>query len=244
MTDAAEQAGAFWRYRRPAGPGVVLPVAPVLASWDRSDQPSQVALAGFLDRLEPIVGPALASSASPLALALEVGLPTGTPLSSGGRDLDNYLFPIVQRFGPARFAAVFARKHHQRSAITIGPAVPGNTDPAKGGWSRFAAWLTGSSQTVVWKQQLADALAATGPVVVEEGPVALHVAFRVSAQRNWASLWKPTIDALGGILGLDKPDQPFHPRDDRIVDLGLQHAIDPSIGHAVGVAVWWKPADP
>jgi hypothetical protein len=40
------------------------------------------------------------------------------------------------------------------------------------------------------------------------------------------------------VLGVDNPAKPFHPRDDWITDLGLQHSIDPSIGHAVQVDVW------
>lgn len=75
-----------------------------------------------------------------------------------------------------------------------------------------------------------------------EDPIALHLAFRVSPVRNWANLWKPAIDALGGILGLGATGHPFHPLDDRVVDLGLQREIDPAIRHAVRVDIWWKPA--
>jgi hypothetical protein len=172
----------------------------MVASWDRADHPSQRALSAFLDSLEPLLRPALQQPANPVALALDIGLPTGTPLTSGGRDLDNYLFPIVARFGPARFAAA-------------------------------------------WKQQLAAGLAAsTNLRVLPPGPAAIHIAFRVGPYRNWANLWKPAIDALGGVLGVDNPARPFAPRDDRITELGLQNSIDPSLGHAVQVDVWWRPA--
>jgi hypothetical protein len=79
--------------------------------------------------------------------------------------------------------------------------------------------------------------------VLSPGPVAVHIALRVGPHRNWANLWKPAIDALGGVLGVDNPAKPFAPRDDRITDLGLQQSIDPSLGHAVLVDVWWRPGD-
>jgi hypothetical protein len=103
--------------------------------------------------------------------------------------------------------------------------------------------LTASSATGAWKQQLAAGLAAsTNLWVLPPGPVAIHIAFRVGPHRNWATLWKPAIDALGGVLGVDNPTKPFAPRDDRITELGLQHSIDPSLGHAVQIDVWWRPA--
>lgn len=231
------------RYRRPVTPPVRLAVAPTVASWDRADHPSQRALSAFLDSLDPLVRPALQQLASPVALALDIGLPKGTQLTSGGRDLDNYLFPIIARFGPGRFAAAFARKHHGLSTIAIGPAQLADDEPP-GLWSQGSALLTSSSVTAVWKQQLAAGLAASASVwVLPPGPVAVHLAFRVGPHRNWANLWKPAVDALGGVLGVDNPAKPFDPRDDRITDLGLQHSIDPSIGHAVQVDVWWRPAD-
>ncbi len=231
------------RYRRPGTPSVPLAVTPTLASWDRHDHPSQRALSAFLDSLEPLMRPALQQLASPAVLALDIGLPKGSQLTSGGRDLDNYLFPIVARFGAARFAAVFARKHHGRSTIAIGPVQPAADEPP-GHWAHGSALLTVSSVTAAWKQQLVAGLAASTDVqLVPPGPVAVHLAFRVGPDRNWANLWKPAIDALGGVLGVDNPARPFDPRDDRITDLGLQQSIDPRIGHAVQVDVWWRSAD-
>jgi hypothetical protein len=231
------------RYRPPGTPPVRLPAQPMLASWDRADHPSQRALSAFLDSLEPLLQPALQQLTSPVALALDIGLPKATPLTSGGRDLDNYLFPIVARFGPGRFAAAFARKHHGRSTIGVGPAQLADDEPT-GYWAHGSALLNASSDTAAWKQQLAAELAASTNVrVLRPGPVAVHIAFRVGPHRNWANLWKPAIDALGGILGVHNPAKPFAPRDDRITNLGLQHSIDLRVGHAVQVDVWWRPAD-
>ena len=33
--------------------------------------------------------------------------------------------------------------------------------------------------------------------------------------------------------------RPFHPRDDRIVSLGLHHTIDTGIAHDVVIDAWW-----
>ena len=68
----------------------------------------------------------------------------------------------------------------------------------------------------------------------------MQLAFIVDPVRNWLSLWKPAIDALGNILGSDDPLR-FHPRDDRIVKLALHRRESPTIGWRVGVGVWWRP---
>jgi hypothetical protein len=183
------------RYRRPGTPAVRLAVTPTLASWDRHDHRSQRALSAFLDSLEPLVRPALEQLASPAMLALDIGLPKGTPLTSGGRDLDDYLFQIVAYFGAARFAAASARKHRGRSTIATGPAQLAD-DEQPGHWAHGSALLTVSSETAAWKQQLAAGLAASTDVrVLPPGPVAVHLAFQVGPGQNWANLWKPAIDA-------------------------------------------------
>ena len=46
-------------------------------------------------------------------------------MDRGGRDLDNYLYPLVRRVGADRIAAAFARKLHQPgSTIAAGSATP------------------------------------------------------------------------------------------------------------------------
>jgi hypothetical protein len=142
---------------------VRLAVTPTLASWDRADHPSQRALSAFLDSLDPLVAPALKQFTRPVALALDIGLPKGTPLISGGRDLDNYLYPIVARFGPSRFAFAFARKHYGRSTIAVGPAQLADDEPP-GHWEHGSALLTASSDTAAWKQQLAAQLGRVSEV--------------------------------------------------------------------------------
>ena len=98
-------------YRRPTG-RMPLSVGPQLASWDRSGSPGQVRLSQFLDYAEALAAPAMAAGDGPFAVELTVGLSDHLPLAGGGRDLDNYLFPLAQRLGAMRIAAVFGRKVH------------------------------------------------------------------------------------------------------------------------------------
>ena len=56
--------------------------------------------------------------------------------------------------------------------------------------------------------------------------------------RNWASLWKPLIEAFGPVLGED-PARPFHPHEDRIVSLSLHHTTDTGLTHDVIIHAWW-----
>src|SRR5512135_2916851 len=84
-------------------------VKPQLASWDRAGHPSQVKLARFLAHVDAIAGPALARVSGRIAAELIVGFSDGACLTDGGHDLDNYLFPVFSRLGPARLAAIFGR---------------------------------------------------------------------------------------------------------------------------------------
>jgi len=103
---------------------VLLSVEPGLASWDRGGSPGQVRLARFLDHAEAVAAPALVALDGLLAVELTVGLSGQLSLTSGGRDLDNYLFPLAQRLGAGRIAAMFGRKVHGPSFLAVGPAEP------------------------------------------------------------------------------------------------------------------------
>jgi len=158
----------------------------------------------------------LATVSGRIAAELIVGFSDGVCLADGGHDLDNYLFPVAQRLGRERVAAVFGRKIHGPSSLTVGP---------------------GSYERREWKQRLHDRLAVQA-ATVDPGPVALAIALTTGPGRNWASLWKPLIDAFGPVLGED-PTRPFHPHDDRIVSLALHHTIDTGIAHDVTIDAWW-----
>jgi hypothetical protein len=208
-------------------------VKPQLASWDRAGHPSQVKLARFLAHVDAIAGPVLSTVSGRIAAELIVGFSDGVSLTDGGHDLDNYLFPVAQRLGPERVAAVFGRKIHGPSSLAVGPA---QLDPAEVA-PQFSTRMAGSYERREWRQELHDRLAVQA-ATIDPGPVALTIALRTGPGRNWASLWKPLIDAFGPVLGED-PSRPFHPHDDRIVSLALHHTIDPGIAHDVIIDARW-----
>jgi hypothetical protein len=45
---------------------------------------------------------------------MAVVISDGASLTDGGHDLDNYLFPLAQRLGPPRLAAIFGSNLHGR----------------------------------------------------------------------------------------------------------------------------------
>jgi hypothetical protein len=70
--------------------------------------------------------------------------------------------------------------------------------------------------------------------------MAVQLAWRCPARRNWVSFWKPTGDAMGPVLGEPDSRNPFNPADDRIVALHLHRCIDESAGNGVRVGMWWR----
>jgi hypothetical protein len=219
-------------YRRPVGV-MRQNVKPQLASWDRAAHPSQVKLRRFLAHVDAIAGPVLAAVSGRVTAELIVGFSEGVSLIDGGHDLDNYLFPVAQRLGPQRVAAIFGRKIHGPSSLAVGPAQP---DTARA-TPQFSARMAGSAERGQWKQALHDRLAVQA-AIIDPGPAGLTIAVTTGPGRNWASLWKPLIGAFGPVLGED-PTRPFHPHDDRIVSLGLHHTIDTGIAHDVIIDAWW-----
>ena len=219
-------------YRRPEGV-MRQSVKPQLASQDRAGHPSQVKLARFLAHVDAIAGPVLAAVPGRVAAELIVGFSDGVGLMDGGHDLGSYLFPVAQRLGPQRVAAIFGRKICGPSSLAVGPARP---DPA-GATAQFSARMTGPSHRTQWTQELRDRLSVQA-ALIDPGPAGLTIALRTGPGRNWASLCRPLIDAFGPVPGED-PAQPSCPRDDRIVSLGLHHTIDTAIAHDVIIDAWW-----
>ena len=222
-------------YHRPASAGMPLAVEPRLASWNRVGHPDQLQLAAFLDHVGSVAASMPTTEEGRLAIELVVGLSRSTPLTTGGRDLDNYLFPIAQRLGSSRLAAVFGRKVHGPSRLAVTSARPVSDQASP----MFTARLTGSHTLPKWKYALRERLLQARVSPAAPGPVEIDIALTTGPGRNWASLWKPLLDALGPILG-EHPDRPFHPHDDRIVSLGLHHDVAANIGHDVVIAAWWN----
>jgi hypothetical protein len=219
-------------YRRPVDV-MRQSVKPQLASWERAGHPSQVKLRRFLAQVDAIAGPVLAAVNGRVAAELIVGFSDGASLIDGGHDLGSYLFPVAQRLGPQRVAAIFGRKIHGPSSLAVGPAQP---DAAQA-TPQFSARMAGSAGRQQWKQQLHDRLAGRA-ATIDPGPVGLTIALTTGPGRNWPSLWKPLIDAFGPVLGED-PTRPFHPHDGRIAGLGLHHTIDSGLAHDVIIDAWW-----
>jgi len=225
-------------FGRPTAAAHVLPVAPVLESWENIDHPDQQRLRAYLDQIEALVA-SFPISDGHLALELAVGLPSSAALDSGGRDLDNYLLPIARRIGAQRLDAVFGRKMHAAtSTITLAVAAHVAGSPRE---PHLSVQVTGSSASSAWKQQIHDACRSVSHSPLAPGPMRLCIRLCVSSRRNWSALWKPAIDALGPVLGTQDPARPFRPDDDRIVDLALHRTIDDSLHDDVDIDAWWSP---
>jgi hypothetical protein len=224
-------------YQLPDATRVELDLAPVLESWNAADHPDQIRLGKFLDHVEAAL--ALSGRDEHLALELQVGISESRSLTSGGADLDNYLFPIIRRLGFARFDAVFASKRHCAvSTLAVGAArpVPAHREPDM--WVR----TTASATSKAWKEQVRNACTAAAPPFPLSGAVVLDIEFGVSPARTWATVWKPAIDSLGPVLGLPDHNRPFTPNDDRIVRLSLHRRLNESLRWDIELSVWWTTA--
>jgi hypothetical protein len=90
---------------------------PVLESWNAADHPDQLRLRAYLDGVADV----LKSDEWALgqhAVELVVGIPDSLPVDRGGRDIDNYLYPVAHRLGADRIAAAFGRtRQYENSGL-------------------------------------------------------------------------------------------------------------------------------
>ena len=84
-------------YVRPTVRSVLLSERPRLDSWMAAGHPDQVKLQAYLDCVESAVSSRLNEIDGPVAMSLDVGLPSTTDFMNG-HDLDNYLWPLARRF--------------------------------------------------------------------------------------------------------------------------------------------------
>src|SRR5215213_4497074 len=211
---------------------------PALESWNASQHPDQLRLNAFLDHVEASL-PDLPDNHA--VLELSVGFPASRSLTSSGGDLDNYLFPIARRLGAARFDAMFASKRHaEHSSIAVAPSQRLQAQ----GELNMEVRTTASATTRAWKEQVHAACQTACPTAASQGPIEVDLEFRLSPARNWSSLWKPSIDSLGPLLGYRDPRRPFAPQDDRIMRLGLHRALDASVGWDIVISAWWTHKAP
>src|SRR3546814_6598031 len=99
-----------------------------------------------------------------------------------------------------------SRRRHTRCALVTGVqtcALP----------IFYTVRTTASTQTRAYKEQIRSAVSSASEIA--PGPVQLQLGYVVGPQRNWTSLWKPTIDALDPLLGRTREDRDWHPKEDR-----------------------------
>jgi hypothetical protein len=217
-------------------------LSPLLASWEKSTHPAQVRLRAYLDELLCKLSPL--PEDGPLFLRLEVDVQDPQRLLRH-YDLENYLTPLFgSRCLPsARFPFVVARKYvGGGSRIAWGRALPGGSIH-EDDWASFTINAGRGATHKLWKERIRSALALTTPTPIPPGPARVRMAWRCASRRNWCSLWKPTGDAMGPVLGVANPERPYHLEDDRIVHLEFHRNVDNALGHDVEVGMWWQAAE-
>ncbi len=238
-------------FERPDGEAVTLRSTPRLSGWNRSGESGAARLTRALGYSEPLLVPLLESSPGPVALRFDVGLPRSARLLDE-RDLDNYLLPLTARLQSLSEQPVVSvwggKRYADATTLRIEPAVPAQ---APAGGADAAVTLAFRTRVVGVRDDfkggfreevqglVAEQLAGRDPL--PDGPVVLELGFAVGAARDWLDLWWSTIDALGPLLGQLPAHPAFHPRDGRIVDLGLHRTVDPALGDDVVVALRATP---
>jgi hypothetical protein len=227
-------------------------LAPQLDSWMHARHPDQLRLQAYLAALEAHLDP-LPPDDTGLFLHMDIDVGNEYNLTHG-HDIENYLCPVVQRLGPLHFTLVGGTKRvGYGSYLAIGSTVPIGTLQTTDGWVHFEHSAGSGVATTKWKAGLWDALYTKKYTPLTRGLVEVHHAWRCSMgrgwyqPRNWTTLWKPTGDSMGPVLGPVETQHPtnkqrFHPDDDRIVSLGLHLTEAPSMGYDVYVGMWWRAA--
>jgi hypothetical protein len=230
----------FRLFLPPTASPIPLEIAPCLWTWDHAGHPAQTRLATFLDHVESRLQEAGVPS-PPLAIQINVALSPGADLFSSA-DLDNYLIPIVLRLGGDRVVSAWATKSHGgASSIQVEAAHEAGPETVTD-WNFARAIARHSASSKEWKCQIRDQVAAQCERA-PDGPLEMQVSYRVGPGRRWNNVSKQSIDALGPILGLTTPGNPFHPLDGRIIRLGLHHTVAADIGFDVELGIWWRAAE-
>jgi len=227
-------------YERPQGPSAItLRATPRLANWNRSGDSGQARLTRALSYSETQIDPQLAACDGPVALRFDVGLPRAVRLLDE-RDLDNYLLPLTAYLTDRSehpISSVWGCKRYaDETSLLIGPARPRDDD---GDTVVLTATAVGDRDDFKagFRQRIHDL--AADQEALPDGPVTLELGFVVGPHRDWLDLWWSTIDGLGPLLGQSPADP--HPRDGRIVDLGLHRTVDPALGDDVVIGLRARP---
>jgi hypothetical protein len=213
-------------------------IQPRLESWNLKDDPDQIRLQSYLNELEADLN--LGQHSHPLHLHLDIARPASANLLHH-HDLENYLTPVVRRLGHQRFVRASARKFTgDVSSIWITKAIEAKMPKNDDYCHAFICNAGAGATEKAWKEGIRNKLADTSPDCLDGGPVSVRLAWRCAPHRNWVNLWKPTVDAMGPVLGEPHPGNPFNPNDDRIVELDTHLSLDESFGHDVVVGMWWR----
>lgn len=213
---------ARW-YAQAEGEGATLRKTPRLASWNKATDAEQIQLREYLVDTSELLAPFLVTG--PWSLRLDIGLPVGRELINMA-DLDNYALPLASHLRSKDLVSVWCTKRHAETSRVVAARAQEVAAPPE----TFTVRTNASSQTKAYKEQVRAAVAAQA-AEIRAGGVRLQLAFVVGPQRNWLNLWKPTIDALDPLLGRSRPDRDWHPKDGRIIGLGLHVNVDSSLGH-------------
>lgn len=225
---------AFIVRNRPEVSWSDLPLAPRLESWMSKDHPDSVRLREFIDDAVPRLAHHVEGERC--GLELTVRLPDGLLIDQGGRDLDNYLFPLVNKLGAARLVSVFGTK--ETGALSRARAgVVRDEAPPMTGWSFASSEAIGPAGSILWRDSVKANLSLSESA--PSGPLEVQVTFRGS-RGNWHYDWKATIDALGAILGLEPNGR--HANDSRITRLALHRMHDSRLAPRTLIGIWWRAA--
>ena len=247
-------------FERPEGAAVTLRSTPRLANWNRSGDTGGARLTRALAFSEQLTDPLLAAAAGPIALRFDVGLPRAARLLDE-RDLDNYMLPLTAHLAGRTAQPIVSvwgcKRYADETSLRIEAARPRAGEPEGAVGADGAIDMTlrlrasGSRDDfkAAFRKEVHEQVGARldGVDPLPDGPVVLEASFVVGPGRSWLDLWWSTIDGLGPLLGQSPAQPEFHPRDARIVDLGLHRAVDPALDTEVVIALrarpgWLEPA--
>lgn len=216
---------------------VTINIQPLLASWDSKAHPNQLALQNYLSVIKEQVL-TIANIEEPLYLRVH-SLVTPSQMTVG-HDLENYLTPLARSLND--LPIVFARATKDpvtASFVEIGIAEATSKDLDQD-WRQFSGVVRNlSADKRIWKEELRSQLIKAACTKAPPGHMRMGLSINCSPRRSWYNLWKPVGDSFGPVLG-EPNSNPFHPADDRIVDLELHLSHDESLGWDVAIEAWWK----
>jgi hypothetical protein len=225
-------------FSRPIGPAITLRSAPRLSSWNRAGDSGEARLTRALSYSQAATDAELKAVGAPVALRFDVGLPRTSRLLDE-RDLDNYLLPLTAELARRTEHPIVSvwgcKRYAEETTLRIEAAQP--HDQGSSDTISFSVSAAGSRDDFKadFRHQIRAELATRD--VLKDGPVILELAYVVGPERDWLDLWWSTVDGLSPILGQSPAEPEWHPRDGRVVDLGLHRTVDPNLGDEVRISI-------